>query len=460
MIGIFSIFAQRKDEYMSENQNIEWKESWRDEYLKWICGFANAIGGKIYIGMDDNGKVVGVSNAKKQLEDIPNKVRDVLGIIVDVNLLEENGLEYIEIVVPPYSNPINYKGQYHYRTGSTKQELKGAALNRFILQRTGKNWDDFSIAGVKIEDLSANALNRFRREAAKSNRVDADILNDTTEHLLYDLRLIDDDTKQLSRAAVLLFHPDPERYVRGAYIKIGFFRNDNEDLAFQDEVHGSLMEQIDKAMDLIKTKYLIYSITYEGVSRRETPQFPIEALRESLMNCVAHKDYADATPTQISVYPDHVVFWNAGRLPEDWTTQKLFEKHPSRPYNPSIANALFRCGDIESWGRGYKRILEAVSSYRLLPPKLEMLSGLMITYYTDVRSQLLAQQVDERFISVIEYVAKSGRVTNSDVQNILKVSKSTASRILQQMNDWLEMQGKVGKGTYYVPKWLTNVSQE
>lgn len=88
-------------------------------------------------------------------------------------------------------------------------------------------------------------------------------------------------------------------------------------------MHGSLMEQIDKAMDLIKTKYLIYSISYQGVSRRETPQFPVEALRESLMNCVAHKDYADATPTQISVYPDHVVFWNAGRLPEDWTTQKL-----------------------------------------------------------------------------------------------------------------------------------------
>ena len=444
---------------MSENQNIEWKESWRDEYLKWICGFANAIGGKIYIGMNDNGKAVGVSNAKKLLEDIPNKVRDVLGIIVDVNLLEENGLEYIEIVVPPYSNPINYKGQYHYRTGSTKQELKGTALNRFILQRTGKNWDDFPITSVKVEDLSANALNRFRREAAKSNRVDADILNDTTEHLLYDLRLIDDDTKQLSRAAVLLFHPDPERYVRGAYIKIGFFRNDNEDLAFQDEVHGSLMEQIDKAMDLIKTKYLIYSITYEGVSRRETPQFPVEALRESLMNCVAHKDYADATPTQISVYPDHVVFWNVGRLPEDWTTQKLFEKHPSRPYNPSIANALFRCGDIESWGRGYKRILEAVSAYKLLPPKLEMLSGLMITYYTDVRTQLLAQQIDERYISVIEYVVKNGRITNSDVQNILNVSKPTASRILQQMNDWLEMQGKVGKGTYYIPKWLTNGSQ-
>jgi ATP-dependent DNA helicase RecG len=95
---------------MNENQNIEWKENWRDEYLKWICGFTNAIGGRLYIGMDDQGKIVGVTDAKKLLEDIPNKVRNILGIIVDVNLLEENGLEYIEIIVPPYPNPIEPEG--------------------------------------------------------------------------------------------------------------------------------------------------------------------------------------------------------------------------------------------------------------------------------------------------------------------------------------------------------------
>lgn len=154
------------------------------------------------------------------------------------------------------------------------------------------------------------------------------------------------------------------------------------------------------------------------------------------------------------MFPDHITFWNSGQLPESWTTEKLFESHPSSPYNSLIANAFFRSGDIESWGRGYKCILEAVSAYKLLPPKLEMLSGLMITYYTDIRSQLLAQRVDERYISVVEYAAKNGRVTNSDVQNILGGSKLTASRILQQMNGWIEMQGKVGKGIYYVPKWL------
>ena len=443
---------------MNENQNIEWKESWRDDYLKWICGFANAAGGKIYIGMNNSGQVVGVADAKKLLEDIPNKVRDVLGIIVDVNLLDKDGLEYVEIDVPPYSNPINYKGQYHYRSGSTKQELKGAALNRFILQRTGRHWDEFPIERAKIEELSESALNRFRKEAARSGRVDEGVLKDKTEHLLHDLRLIDEDG-HLNRAALLLFHPDPERFVFGAYIKIGFFRDDKGNLEFQDEIHGALMEQVDKAMDLIKSKYLIYRISYEGISRRETPQFPVEAIRESLMNAIAHKDYASAVPVQISVFPDHITFWNAGQLPENWTTERLFESHPSSPYNPLIANAFFRSGDIESWGRGYKRILEAVSAYKLLPPRLEMLSGLMITYYTDIRSQLLAQRVDERYIPVIEYAAKNGRVTNSDVQEILGVSKPTASRILQQMNGWLDMQGKVGKGTYYTPKWLTNVSR-
>jgi ATP-dependent DNA helicase RecG len=103
-----------------ENQTIEWKESWRDEYIRWICGFANAQGGRLIIGKNDKSAVRGVTNAKKLLEDIPNKIRDVLGIIVDVNLCVEQGKELLEIVVEPYPYPISYKGEYHYRSGSTK----------------------------------------------------------------------------------------------------------------------------------------------------------------------------------------------------------------------------------------------------------------------------------------------------------------------------------------------------
>ncbi len=100
---------------MSESQNIEYKESWRDEYLKWICGFANAQGGKIYIGIADNKEVVGMTDAKRLMEDIPNKIVNTLGIVADVNLLEKGDKQFIEIAVEPSAIPISLKGVYHYR---------------------------------------------------------------------------------------------------------------------------------------------------------------------------------------------------------------------------------------------------------------------------------------------------------------------------------------------------------
>jgi ATP-dependent DNA helicase RecG len=124
-----------------ENQNIEWKQSWRDEYLKWICGFANAQGGVLMIGKNDKGQVVGVAKAAQLLEKIPNKIRDLLGMVVPVYLHTAGGLDWLEIVVEAYPSPISYKGEYHVRSGSTKQELKGTALDQFLLKRYGRKWD-------------------------------------------------------------------------------------------------------------------------------------------------------------------------------------------------------------------------------------------------------------------------------------------------------------------------------
>ena len=152
---------------MVENQNIEWKQSWRDEYFRWICGYANAQGGKLFIGVDDDGVVLGIDNARELLEKLPNQVRQFLGILVDVNLLEEGDKEYLEIVVEPYPYPISYKGKYHYRSGSTKQELKGAALDKFLLKKQGKRWDGVPVPHVSVEDLSDATFDYFRAQAVK-----------------------------------------------------------------------------------------------------------------------------------------------------------------------------------------------------------------------------------------------------------------------------------------------------
>lgn len=151
-----------------ESQNTEFKESWRDEYIKWICGFANAQGGTLFIGVKDDDSVCGVQDSKKLMEDIPNKVRDLLGLIVDVDLLTENGLDYLKISVAENSYPVNYKGEYHYRTGSTKQLLQGSALTDFLLNKTGKKWDSIPVDNVKIEDLDKESFDIFKREVVRS----------------------------------------------------------------------------------------------------------------------------------------------------------------------------------------------------------------------------------------------------------------------------------------------------
>src|SRR5574344_1654113 len=110
---------------MSESQNIEYKSSWHDDYLDWVCGFANAQGGKIYIGKDDNCNVVGIKNSHELSEKIPNKIRNTMGITAEVNLLKDevSKKDFIEIVVQPYSVPISIRGRYFYRSGSVKHEL-------------------------------------------------------------------------------------------------------------------------------------------------------------------------------------------------------------------------------------------------------------------------------------------------------------------------------------------------
>jgi ATP-dependent DNA helicase RecG len=357
---------------MKEHQTVEWKAIWRDEYLRWICGFANAEGGTLIIGRDDDGQAVGVTHAARLLEEIPNKVRDVLGIMVDVHLLEENGHDLLKIDVDPYSSPVSYKGEYHYRSGSTKQELKGAALTHFLLKKQGLHWDAMPLSTAQQADLDTAVMRQFRKLALKSQRLSADILQESDETLLDKLRL--QTHEGLKRAAILLFHPDPECFVSGAYLKLGFFES-NVDLRYQDEVHGDLLSQVGKVVDILKAKYLKAWISYEGLQRIETYPVPEPALREALLNAVVHKDYASAIPIQISVYPDKLMIWNPAQQPQPWTAQQLLSKHASMPVNPDLANAFFRAGMIEAWGRGIERIVETCQQAGLEKPSFSPESG-------------------------------------------------------------------------------------
>lgn len=160
---------------MPETQNIEFKTSWHDDYLKWICGFANAQGGRICIGKNDAGEIVGVENYEKLMDEIPNKIKNLMGITAEVNLLQDNGRYFIEIIATPYSVPISLRGRYYYRSGSVKQELTGTSLNEFLLKRAalvlfGKDPGRFyPNTFVKIEKFEDNDFTIRFQETEEGN---------------------------------------------------------------------------------------------------------------------------------------------------------------------------------------------------------------------------------------------------------------------------------------------------
>jgi len=440
---------------MQESQNIEWKEEWKDEYLKWICGYANASGGSLIIGKNDNGEIIELKNPKKLLEDIPNKVRDILGILVDVNLHKTTGGDFLEIIVDPQPFPVNYKGQYHYRSGSTKQELKGAALDKFLLEKKGKKWDGVPIPKVSVNDLKNDTFDFFKKRAISSKRIDESILTEDNINILENLKLT--EKPYLKRASLLLFHPDPEKFVTGAFIKIGYFQTDTE-LIFQDEVKGNLFEQVEKTIEILFTKYIKAIISYEGIHRVETYEYPKDAVREAVLNALAHKDYSSSTPIQISVYDDKIMIWNYGQLPEDWTVDNLMRKHSSIPFNPDIANAFFRAGYIESWGRGTIKIIEQCKKHNLPKPDFQNKGkDFWVIFKKDIfnKESLEKLKLNERQITAVLFVKEKGEISNKDYQEICKVSKGTATKELRELiEDFniFERKGNVGAGTIYVIK--------
>ncbi len=274
---------------------------------------------------------------------------------------------------------------------------------------------------------------------------------DTNEQLLDNLQLI--ENVLLKRATILLFHPKPEKFVTGSYIKIGFFET-NTDLRFHDEVHGNLFEQVEKTIELLFTKYIKAMISYDGIYRIETFEYPKEAVREALLNAVAHKDYASGYPIQISVYTDKLMIWNEGTLPDNWTVERLLTKHPSKPYNPDIANAFFRSGYVEAWGRGIEKITTQCVEAGLPTPIFNVEGNDFWTIFRKDRyneQSLRELGLNERQIKAVLYVKEKGKITNKEYQELNSVAKPTATRDLAELVEKFSIFKNTGKGagSYY-----------
>ena len=449
----------RKAAMHQETQNIEFKQSWHDEYLKWICGFANAQGGKLVIGVDDAGNAVGVAVWKTLLETIPNQMRDTMGMIADVNRVRKNGKNLVEIVVPAYPVPISYRGIYYVRRGTTNQRLSGPGLEAFLLKRRGLHWENLPCPRLKLKDISAQAIKRFKDLAIDKGRLDASVRREAKEEFIANLHLVGKDG--ISYAAALLFTDKAEKWIPGAYAKVGKFGENEADLLYHDEVHGSLIDQAEKTLDLIYFKYLKAKIWYEnGVQRVEKYPFPREALRELILNALVHKDYASNIPVQISVSDDKIYIANVGSLPESWTLRRLLGKHPSKPHNPTIAGCVYLTEKIETWGRGIRKVFEECAKHGCPPPIFDVSAGdpgdilvridaapdAIVTNYEDVNEvNREANEVNREVnLRIIQILKENSKCTIPEMARMCNVSRATVDRAIKALKESGQIQ-RIGR---------------
>jgi ATP-dependent DNA helicase RecG len=174
-------------------------------------------------------------------------------------------------------------------------------------------------------------------------------------------------------------------------VKIGRFGTDSSDLKFQEIIEGNIVEILHEVQVQLNYKFLTRPVDFEGFQRSETDQYPVQALREMLLNALVHRTYMGAT-IQMRVFDDKLTIWNEGNLPNGLSIEDLKKDHNSRPRNPKIAEACFKAGYIDTWGRGILKIFSACQDAGLATPEInEINGGIEVCIYNRNQASSLAE---------------------------------------------------------------------
>ena len=431
---------------MKENQHTEFKESWHDEYTRYISAFCNTEGGVLYIGIDDKGEVVGIEQPKKLIEKLPNFIAQKTGIMPLIHLREKAGKEYLEIEVQPSAMPISVHGRYYTRSGSVTSELQGNQLNMFLAAKMGLTWESVIEEDFSLEDIDTDTVERFKllaKDRVPSIEQETDLLA-----LMERLNLVVGG--RFKRAAVVLFGKNVQRYVLQARIKIGKFLTDTEVLT-TDIVEGNLIQQVDRALDILRTKYLLSYISYEGIHRREKLVYPYEALREALLNSIIHREYFVSSEIQVRVYEDKLVIGNEARL-HDITVEDLSRPHPSRPHNKLIADVFYKAGFIESWGRGTQRIIDNCLAEGLSAPVYEHKMGFLYLTFSHERINERINELSDMEREVYQILREEPTIRQIDLANRLDLTEQYIRKLIKKLKEhgWIERIGARKNGYWKI----------
>lgn len=369
---------------VGESESVEFKAGnvRRDQIARVVCGFLNSRGGHLFIGIDESSP--GAMNYPKSDEEAEALVQWLRTEISPAALIsgsvdQVNGGRLLVIDAPAGPDgPYVFDGTIHVREGTRTLPANSDQVSTVIqsrLEGQGR-WENLPMLGVSLYDLDLGEIRQTVNEGQKRNRWSFSNPDDPAE-ALRDLGLMAGN--QLNHAAWVLFGRDPSRNLPQLISRATRFNSEKTGAKYmQDKVFdGNLFSQFSKLVDFCEAQIDLPSeFVAGGWQREDRPMFPLEAVREGLLNALVHQDLScPSGGLTLGLYPDRMEIWSYGKLPADLTAKALKTSHASLPRNPLIARVFFVRGLIEKIGRGTMKITERCHEFKMPDPAWNQHSG-------------------------------------------------------------------------------------
>ena len=445
---------------IEEREHVELKSSLSliNEIIEAVSAFSNAEGGKIIVGVNNAGKVLGVEIGKGTIENLANTIGQntdpKVQPTIKVETIDKKKIVII-VVKESLDKLVLAFGRPFKRVGKSSPKMSKDEYESLILEkhREKLQFDNQICRDIQLKEIDGSKVKWFLQKAKEERKFDVNP-NISMKEAMERLGLVEDGG--LTNAAVLLFGKEPQKFFLQSKIRCARFKGINGlDYIDMKVLDGTLPELREKAMKFIM-QHTKHGVFFDANQRYDRWEYPLRALEEVLSNALAHRDYYSNAEIQLSIYDDRIEVWNPGELPKSLTTADLKRKHRSIPRNKLIADKLFLIKYIEQWGKGTNRMIEWMRKENLPEPKFQnttsgfevILVGPGKSFEEEIEKQKLHKlELNERQMRAIEYIKEKGIIKREEYIKINKVSHTTASNELKGLVE-KNIFRKTGKGKY------------
>lgn len=448
---------------LGESETLEFKKSTAQirRAMETLCGMLNGAGGKVLIGVTPEGKICGQAVSDKTLREVAEQMGrfeppvDIRQVQIDLGDGKE--VLVLEAQPDPTRRPYVFDGRPYQRVGPTTSVMPQETYHRLLAERLDSRtrWETLQAEGYGLVDLDQEEILRTVRLGIAAGRLPESTGSDIPD-ILHRLGLLKDG--RLNNAAILLFGtrflPDYPQ----CQLRMARFRGmDKSEFLDQRQMEGHAFSLLDEAMLFLRRHLPVAGRIVPGLFEREDePLFPLEALREALVNAFCHRDYTiTGGAVSLAIYDDRLEIWSDGTLPAGLSPADLKRDHPSKPRNPLIAKVFYLRGIIERWGRGTQKIVElCVKAGHPEPEFGEQAGSVWVRFLPSgyIAPHRVAHDLTERQREMLHILARHGSLPLRAIRK--QLSNPPSDRMIQEdlaylrRIDLVESSGR-GRGAVY-----------